>query len=149
MISLIFTASHSLMPAIAFWDLSNYECVDITPLDAKDANITQGPKNEKHGHTLEEVPSFTRTLWYAIRETQKIGWVNRGGVAPKTDKWDKWLKLAEENAIAGMREWDAVKMREIIVGQAETVPPQDVEADRKDNAEEHIPAFEIPPPEKR
>jgi hypothetical protein len=139
----------SLIPKKAFWDLSNYECVDITPEDAKSADKTQGPANVQHGHTLEEVPSFTRTMWYAIRETKKIGWVNRGGVAPKTDKWDRWLKQAEENAVDNNRTWDAVKMREQIVGQAETVPPQDVDVDRKDNAEEHVPAIEVPPPEKR
>lgn len=139
----------SLIQKNAFWDLSNYEFHDMTPEDAKHADKTQGPANKHHGHTLEEIPSFTRTMWYAIRETKKIGWVNRGGVAPKTDKWDKWLKLAEENAINGNREWDAVKMREDIVGQAEAVAPQDAAIESKDNAEQHVPAFEVPPPEKR
>ncbi|CZS95397.1 uncharacterized protein RAG0_05052 [Rhynchosporium agropyri] len=69
----------SLVPKDLFWDLSNYKCRDITPSDAQDANQ---PQDE----TLEGRPSFTRTVWYAIRETKKTGWITRGGVAPNTDQ---------------------------------------------------------------
>lgn len=127
----------SLVPKRLFWDLSNYDCHDITLTDAKEAEKLQED-------TTEGKPSFTRTLWYAIRETKKIGWVTRGGVAPKTDEWDNWLKAAEENAIRGNRGWDAVRMMGVMVGQAETPHP-----DAQDLAPQHVPAVEVPPPEKR
>lgn len=129
----------SLVAKDLFWDLSNYECVDITPRDAQNANLPQDD-------TLEGRPSFTRTVWYAIRETKKIGWITRGGVAPKTDQWDNWLRAAEENAIAGNREWNAVEMREAMVGQAETSPPAPI---GEDQAAQHVPAVDVPLTEKR
>ncbi|EKD20369.1 hypothetical protein MBM_01051 [Drepanopeziza brunnea f. sp. 'multigermtubi' MB_m1] len=127
----------SLIPDDVFWDLSNYECKDITPPDAQEADRPQDD-------TLEGRPSFTRTVWYAIRETKKIGWITRGGVAPKTDQWDAWLREAERNAILGNRAWNAVEMREKMVGQAE-LPVQN----KHDLAEQHVPAMEVPITEKR
>ncbi len=132
----------SLIPKDAFWDLSNYECKDITPPDARNADLPQDD-------TLEGRPSFTRTVWYAIRETQKIGWITRGGVAPKTDQWDAWLREAEQNAINGNRGWNAVEMREAMVGQADSAPHPNPMQATKDLAEQHAPAIEIPPTEKR
>jgi len=134
----------SLVPKHLFWDLSNYECHDITPADAQNANLPQDD-------TLEGRPSFTRTVWYAIRETKKIGWITRGGVAPKTDQWDNWLRTAEENAIAGNRGWNAVEMREAMVGQAETSPHPNKTPGTfgEDLAEQHIPAVDVPLTEKR
>lgn len=67
----------SLIPKKRFWDLSNYVVDDITPEDSLNADIQQND-------TLEGRPSFTRTLWYAIRETKKIGWVKKIGAAPMT-----------------------------------------------------------------
>lgn len=84
-------------------------------------------------------------MWYAIRETKKIGWVRKSGAAPSTSEWETWLKLAEEKAIAGERDWNAVEMREAIVGQAESSP----KAGEKDLAEQHVPASEVPAPEAR
>jgi hypothetical protein len=95
--------------------------------------------------TLETKASFTRTMWYAIRETKKIGWVKKSGAAPSTSEWEKWLKLAEERAVAGDRDWNAVEMREVIVGQAESSP----KPGEKDLAEQHVPASEVPAPEAR
>lgn len=120
-----------------FWDLSNYEFYEDTPADAKDA---QGVQAE----TVEGKPSFTRTMWYAIRETKKIGWVKRSGAAPSTPEWERWLKLAEEKAVANERDWKAVESREAIVGQAESTPKPG-----KDLAEQHVPAMDIPGPETR
>jgi len=126
----------SLVDKGAFWDLSIYEVEDVTPEDAKDAHLEQD-------NTLAGQPSFTRTMWYAIRETKKIGWVKRGGVAPRTPQWEEWLKLAEENA-KNNRDWNAVELREEIVGQMDTIP-QAKSADHKDTAEQHAPVFVIPP----
>jgi hypothetical protein len=127
----------SLIPKDKFWDLSNYKVEDITPQDAKDAHLTQE-------ETLDGKPSFTRTLWYAMRETKKVGWVRKIGAAPITPQWEEWLKLAELNADQDNRSWDAVAKREEIVGQSDSIP-QATMADQKDTAEQHAPAFEIPP----
>lgn len=67
----------SLIPKDKFWDLSNYVVTDITPDDAKNADKNQDD-------TLEGGHSFTRTLWYAVRETKKAGWVKKIGAAPGT-----------------------------------------------------------------
>jgi hypothetical protein len=131
----------SLIKKDRFWDLSSYECIDITPADSKNAHVSADDPSEVEGQS-----SFTRTMWYAIRETHKIGWVKRGGVAPNTEEWDRWLKEAEENALNGNRNWNAIQRREALVGQAELTP---AEASLKDTAEQHLPAYEIPPPEKR
>jgi hypothetical protein len=130
----------SLIRKGRFWDLSNYTVEDVTPEDASNADGFQD-------YNLEGTPSFTRTMWYAIRETKKIGWVKRGGAAPKTDEWDEWLRLAEINAVAGNRAWNAVQVREAVVGVAESTPQGQ---DRhEDTAEQHVPAYEVPPPDKR
>ena len=57
-----------------FWDLSAYVWKDITPPDAQNAQSDNS----------EDPPSFTRTMWYAIRETRKAGWVKSSGAAPTT-----------------------------------------------------------------
>jgi hypothetical protein len=131
----------SLVNKSRFWDLSSYEWEDTTPEDAKGAHI-------KQNGTIEGKPSFTRTMWYAIRETKKIGWVRSGGAAPHTPQWEEWLTLAGENAINDVRDWDAVMMRDRIVGQSDAAQ-QAKEADVKDTAEQHAPAIEVPPPTKR
>ena len=128
----------SLIDKGRFWDLSNYHVEEATPPDAANAHLLQDD-------TLEGRPSFTRTMWYAIRETRKIGWVKRGGAAPRTDEWDEWLKLAEQEASAGNRGWNSVEIREAVVGVAESTPQRGAD----DAAEQHVPAFEVPPPEKR
>lgn len=133
----------SLVNKSRFWDLSHYQCEDITPADSLLAN-------ESQGETLATQPSFTRTMWYAIRETKKIGWIKRGGVAPSTEKWDRWLDVAEQNAAAGNRTWNAVEMREKIVGQAESHAQSLVAGVHgKDTAEQHVPAIDVPLPETR
>ena len=129
----------SLVEKKRFWDLSGYEWENITPNDALNAD-------EKQDNSLGGRPSFTRTMWYAIRETKKVGWVKRGGAAPSTPQWDSWLAAAEENAKNDNRKWNAVEQREKIVGQAETQPQTDLAATSpKDTAEQHVPAIEVPP----
>lgn len=127
----------ALIEKVYFWDLSGYDWEEITPEDAKNADL-------KQDDSLGGQPSFTRTMWYAIRETKKTGWVTRGGAAPVTDRWTEWLRVAEENAKSENRKWDAVEQREHIVGQAESVSPAPLAA-RKDTAMEHVPATEVPP----
>jgi hypothetical protein len=56
--------------------------------------------------------------------------------------------LAEKNAIEGVRDWDAVALREQIVGQSDA-SQQARRADVEDTAVQHAPALEIPVPAKR
>ena len=128
----------SLVPKDRFWDLSSYVVEDITPRDARRADQVQMQCDD-----FEGVPSYTRTLWYAIRETKKIGWVKKCGAAPDTPQWEQWLKLAESNAFEGNRLWDAVGNRENIVGQTDSIS-QAKAAGYTDTAQQHAPAFEIP-----
>jgi len=121
----------SLVPKDRFWDLSSYVVEDITPRDARQAHQVHTQSDD-----FERVPSFTRTLWYAIRETKEIGWVKKCGAAPDTPQWDQWLQIAEKNAVEGNRLWDAVGNRENIVGRATA---------HADTPKHHAPAFEIPP----
>ncbi len=71
--------------------------------------------------------------------------MKRGGAAPNTDEWDEWLKLAEQNASEGNMRWNAVEVREAVVGVAESTPQRAAD----DAAQQHVPAYEIPPPDKR
>ncbi|TAQ88031.1 hypothetical protein B7494_g3641 [Chlorociboria aeruginascens] len=134
----------SLLNKRLFWDLSNYEWEDITPADAQDAH-------KKQDETVEGKPSFTRTMWYAIRETEKIQWVKRNGAAPRTPQWDRWLQLAEENAEKKNRDWNAVQQREDIVGEVDVVPhmKQSDHSETIVQAVQHVPTFVVPPPAKR
>ncbi|KAK0617270.1 hypothetical protein B0T14DRAFT_433270 [Immersiella caudata] len=104
-----------LVPARYFWDLSRYEMKDITPEDAKHADE---PTLNKAGLLIDEheaLPSFTRTLWYAIRETRYGAWVERSGALPGTDQWKKWLAEATQAAWKGERDWPAVKRKSEIM----------------------------------
>lgn len=76
-----------------YWDLSRYEWRDVTPWDARHAGRTTDPSDMCDGFR-----SFTRTLWYVIRETKSTRWAERSGAAPGTRRWRQWLREAEENA---------------------------------------------------
>lgn len=85
---------------------------DITPKDALDAHKETGPDPR------EDAPSFTRTLWYAIRETRHVAWVERSGAMPGTDQWKKWLAEAKEAAWKGERKWPAVTKKNEIMKES-------------------------------
>lgn len=147
----------SLIKKGHFWDLSAYHCVDVTPEDGKKAHL----ESDIEDLTEEDRPNFTRTskpllkligdrdamltemilVWYAIRETKKIGWVKRSNAAPETEKWAEWLKEAGEQALTN-RHWNAVRRRDEIVGGAATAPT--ARDDVVDAAEQHAPALEVP-----
>jgi hypothetical protein len=80
------------------------------------------------------VASFTRTLWYAVRETKKGAWVERSGALPGTNEWKMWLKEAVINASGGpsKRKWEAVKRKNEIM-------------EVTDEPAQHAPLDEIPP----
>ncbi|KAH7312156.1 hypothetical protein B0I35DRAFT_356915 [Stachybotrys elegans] len=95
-----------MLPQSQFWDLSRYRVVDVTPKDALNAHTTTDEKDLTEGHE-----SFTRTLWYAIRETKETGWAERSGAAPNSEQWRRWLHEAKENATKGIRDWKAVERK--------------------------------------
>jgi hypothetical protein len=108
-----------------FWNLELY---DVTPLHLKNINDRMMAKASKAhldnaplSTNVEEKPSFTRTMWYAIRETAEVGWVKRSQAAPTTDEWDEWLKAAKLAATdQTLREtWPAVSEKNRLVGQTE------------------------------
>lgn len=106
----------SLVPKKEFWDLKRYDCEEITPGDCKDADRAQ------EGLRPDDPPSFTRTMWYAIRETREVGWVRRSGAAPMTKEWTRWLGAAEEQVKrkpAGWMTWEAVREKDLMIGQTE------------------------------
>ncbi|KAK5653337.1 hypothetical protein OQA88_9028 [Cercophora sp. LCS_1] len=105
-----------LVPPRYFWDLSRYDVKDITPEDAKDAHIqtNQDPR--------EGAPSFTRTLWFAIRETRHVAWVERSGAMPGTDQWKKWLAEAKDAAWKSDRTWQAVTRKNEIMREGLDAP---------------------------
>lgn len=118
-----------MLPRGHFWDLSRYVWEDVTPLDARDADkitTTAAARAARgaagHGDGLcagggeeEDAPSFTRTLWYAIRETNETWWVERSGAAPSTAQWQQWLREAGAAARAGQRGWPAVARKNEIM----------------------------------
>ncbi|KAI5459280.1 hypothetical protein BGZ63DRAFT_360882 [Mariannaea sp. PMI_226] len=115
-----------MLPRSYFWDLSRYEWRDVTPDDAKQADKTTDKDNQREGY-----PSFTRTLWFAIRETKRTSWVNRSGAAPGTEQWKRWLAEAEDAAKTGNRSWPSVERKDIIMKE------------NVDRAAQHAPATEV------
>ncbi|KAH7249158.1 uncharacterized protein BKA55DRAFT_571070 [Fusarium redolens] len=121
-----------MLPRSYFWDLSRYQWRDVTPEDAKNADEITDVNDQREGY-----PSFTRTLWFAIRETQLTGWVGRSGAAPGTQQWNKWLKEALQNAKNGNRSWESVARKDVIMKEslsADEIP---------DEAAQHAPAVEV------
>ncbi len=104
-----------LLPRKMFWDLSRYTCEDVTPEDARRADEDTQPEDIHRG-----VRSYTRTLWYAIRETKRIGWVSRSGAAASTTQWEDWLEEATKAARRGDRNWNAVARKDEIMRKWES-----------------------------
>lgn len=121
-----------MLPQTYFWDLSRYTWNEVTEDDAKHADLVTDENDQREGH-----PSFTRTLWYAIRETKRTGWVQISGAAPGTDQWKQWLREAEENARAGVRDWKAVERKNVIMNA------RNGEKGRSDQAMNAAPASQV------
>ncbi|KAK0672051.1 hypothetical protein QBC41DRAFT_39021 [Cercophora samala] len=120
-----------------FWDVDRrYKVEDITPEDSKGAHVVPEGKGTWEKDRLEddEIPSFTRTMWYAIRETKgQVAWVKRSGAMPKTKQWKRWLEEAQKMAEKGERGWRAVKRKGEIMK----------EEGAEDDAEQMAPAQEV------
>lgn len=140
----------SMLPPRDFWDLSRYTWEYVTPDDAKDAHGDLLDDDDLSKYDQREgVPSFTRTLWYAIRETGVTGWAERGGAVPTTPPWQSWLSEAEAAVGSGERDWPAVSRKDEILRdyltktsapRAATNPPME------DPGKQHAPATEVPMP---
>lgn len=132
-----------LLPRKYFWDLSRYSCEDVTPDDIIKA------EKENTGDPREGVPSFTRTLWYVIRETQRTAWVERSGAAPSTPQWKAWLAEAELAATQGNREWTPVAHKDDIMKLSDSELEDRKKAQRntapRDPAEQIAPATLVQP----
>lgn len=102
-----------LLPLDRSWDLSRYEARDVTPDDARKAD--GGDWTMRFDSSAEDYPSFTRTLWFAIRETRASGWAERSGSIPPTPAWRKWTVEALAEARQGNRSWRAVSRKNEIM----------------------------------
>ncbi|KFY37994.1 hypothetical protein V495_06807 [Pseudogymnoascus sp. VKM F-4514 (FW-929)] len=96
----------AVMPSSTHWEFPAFQIDDITPPDFKNAHL--------YDETRNYAPSFINSLWLAILESKKVGWVRKSGALPEGDEWDRWLELAKRNALDNNRQWDAVKAREDI-----------------------------------
>jgi hypothetical protein len=86
----------ALIPSTTHWEFPLYELEHLPPDDIiRDV-----------GKSANSEPSTT-SLWEAIFTTKAIGWVKRSGATLGTPTWEKWLKEAYEQALAGNRLWDA------------------------------------------
>ncbi|KAF4122079.1 hypothetical protein GMORB2_7672 [Geosmithia morbida] len=103
-----------MLPPRYFWDMSRYHCETVTPRDSLSANEDTPGVDGPEGKA-----SFTRTLWYAIRETGTAAWVRNSESAPQTKQWDVWLAEAGRNARDGNRAWDAVGRKNDIMKMRE------------------------------
>ena len=124
-----------------FWDLGRYVCEDITPEDARRAGEVTGQDSR------EGIPSFTRTLWYAIRETKHGAWVERSGALPGTDEWKRWLGEAVREAKrrgGEGRGWGAVaRKNEIMKEEVDEMRRRFGEEGEVDEAGQRAPLMEV------
>ncbi|KAI0112542.1 hypothetical protein GGR51DRAFT_44944 [Nemania sp. FL0031] len=132
-----------LLPKRLFWDLSRYEFNDVTPPEARNADKTTDSNDPREG-----VKSFTRTLWFAIRETKRTAWVQRSGAAPVTAQWARWLAEAEEAAKNDNKTWPSVARKDDIMKLSEEEaksPVKAAPAREFDAAEQAAPAVQVQP----
>lgn len=138
-----------MLPKKYFWDMSRYDIRDVTPDDAKSAHKRTKPNGHRRdksftsrisrvgtaiAHPRQPPPNksipqppvdpdsracFTRTLWFAIRESRSAEWVTKNKAAPNTDVWVKWLGEAERAARRGERTWRAVERKDELIEQAQ------------------------------
>lgn len=94
--------------------MSLYEFEEVTNPEGRSAHLSLPGDDDP-----ADRPSYTRTLWYAIRETKEVGWLYQSDAIPRTTEWDKWLKEAEENARTNEK-WEAVRRKDELVGQTDT-----------------------------
>ena len=123
-----------------------YKVTDLTEMALEGQKADDGDPNDSD---VENRPSFTRTMWYAIRETKDIGWVRKSGAAPETPEWDRWLKQAGKEALEDNRSWRAVTAKDEIVGQTDQNQSSPVAPSSINNivvlGGQRAPAITVPP----
>lgn len=134
----------SLMDKKRFWDLSLYDFEDDTSEQEKLAD-----QGNAFDDDPEKRPSYTRTMWYAIRQTREVGWVRKSGAAPETQEWDEWLRAADVEIKANNMDWRAVSAKDRVVGQTEATATSPVASATLNGilvpGAQHAPAVEVPP----
>ncbi|KAH9907142.1 hypothetical protein F4778DRAFT_525012 [Xylariomycetidae sp. FL2044] len=135
----------ALLPRKYFWDLSRYEWKDTTPVYAQNAHLNNDESDPREG-----TRSFTRTLWYAIRETKRTAWAERSGAAPNTEQWSMWLAEAQKAAKEGNIKWPSVARKDEIMKMKSKADNDQarspVETIREyDEAEQKAPLVEVQP----
>lgn len=60
----------------------------------------------------EDVPSYTRTLWYAIHRSKSASWVSPGEAAPNSAAWVEWVDEAWANVEDP--DWKAVTHKNLV-----------------------------------
>lgn len=112
-LSAVMSWAIAFFPLRHFWNLSSvYNVVPLYPVQSGNAHM---PKPELR--PTEVLPSYTRTLWYAIRETRSIEWVLPSGAVHYTPEWRYWLQQALEHV--DDIDWPAHAEKERIVDNRE------------------------------
>ncbi|RHZ54422.1 hypothetical protein CDV55_100871 [Aspergillus turcosus] len=106
-LNILYWAVPLMMHRKSTWDMSRYEIKRAAP----------------KARPTKRMPSYTETLWYAIRETGRTEWVENSKLAPSTDAWRKWLQEALSNCYDGST-WDPVDAKDRLMREAaESMPP--------------------------
>lgn len=107
----------SMVPKKRLWDISRYECDNL----AEDEELKEFIAIQ---NSLNEKPSFTRTLWYAIYASESTEWCKISDATPKTDAWMKWLEQAKENSEDDNKQWNPVKALNTLLKDSAQVGPK-------------------------
>ncbi|KAB8072671.1 hypothetical protein BDV29DRAFT_177003 [Aspergillus leporis] len=78
------------LPERLHWDYSALQIEEDVPRGLPDP-----PKEDPDG---QGKPTFSYALWCAIKLTKSTKWVRTGRIAPDTQAWDKWLRMADDVA---------------------------------------------------
>ncbi len=73
----------------------NEELWNITELFP--TGVTNSHLSNRDLRASEVHPSLARTLWYMVKQTKNIGWIQRSRAAPNTPGWNAWLEEALKN----------------------------------------------------
>ena len=74
------------------WVLTHYEVKEEYP-----PGLDRADKEKPEYAGSERLPSFARTLWYAVRETRETEWIFNGGILPEIRGWRLWSYEARSN----------------------------------------------------
>jgi hypothetical protein len=145
----------SLFKKERFWNMDLYNVERLTNNDKYPEYLRYS--NAHEGNTSdtdpEKQPSFTRTMWYAIRETKEAGWVKKSGAAPMTNEWESWLKEAEVAAKDPLTRdtWPAVTIKNQKVRQLDPSSPVTAQVDEHGimiPGGQEAPEMKVPPRER-